>query len=128
MQRLVITDSDEEGFLTVGLFDILRLLGPLVANTTWEVSNLEILGNAETEELYRLSDTRDRVSGDRLVQFSRLCGQIIDGTFAGYREHSDHPWIVIISVDSSAYDIETDDKQVIRKITSGFRDVTSYPE
>jgi hypothetical protein len=123
MRGLTIMDKDKDGFLTGGLADILRLSEVRARQSEWEVSDLECLGLSETHELYRAVEMRVRLNGDRLLSLIGDCSQVIDGTFKGYEHGDEEPWVIIRAVDSSAYDIESDDDNLLSRIRQSFKEV-----
>ena len=127
MYGVAITDQSQEGFLEIDLIDILCLLGSLVKNSEWELSGVECAGGNAADDLHRLSDSSARVPGRSLLRLAADVTQIIDGLFKGYRNGENHPWIVVRAVDSSAYDVESEDKEVLARVRKYFRNVTDLP-
>jgi hypothetical protein len=78
-------------------------------------------GEAALEELAR---SGARVAGTRLIEIARDVRQIIWGEFKGYADGAvDEPWIVIVAVDSSWFEIHSDDEAVLARIRKAFKDV-----
>ena len=125
MRGISITDSTPDGsVLTVDLVDILRLLGPLAIQTEWEVADVESVGGASARELERLAEAGTRVPGQTLLSLVDGVTQIIDGKFAGYRDGEDQPWIIVRAVDSSAFDVESEDEAIVSALKRQFKSVT----
>jgi hypothetical protein len=128
MRGLTITESTPDGrFLAADLIDILRLLGSRGMNAEWEISGVECAGGAAADELHRRGEARDRVPGGTLLKLAAEVTQVIDGVFAGYRSGETHPWVVIRAVDSSAYDVKSDDEAVLARIRQRFPNAAELP-
>ena len=127
MYGVTILDKSEDGFLTVTLEDILRLLGRRAEESVWTISDLETLENAGGDILQKVSDRGTPVHGTELLQLAAARPEIIDGTFKGYEDGEDKPWIVIHAVDSSAYDVETNDERLVDQLRKRFKNVVDIP-
>jgi hypothetical protein len=127
MRGITITDSSPDGgMLAVDLIDLLRLLGTTALDTEWEISGGESVGGAAAEELQRLVDAGTRVPGPTLLALAGAVGQVIDGRFAGYRDGEQRPWIIIRAVDSTAYDVQSDDESVLARMKQRFQSVAEF--
>ncbi|NEP46579.1 MAG: hypothetical protein F6K35_48255, partial [Okeania sp. SIO2H7] len=70
MRGITISDRQpNNNTLAVNLADILQLLGPQLASTEWEISDIECLGTESDvasatlrDRLHQLADTQTRVS------------------------------------------------------------------
>jgi hypothetical protein len=128
MRGLTITARTPDGrFLATDLIDILRLLGSQGVDAEWEIAGVECVGAAAADELHRLSEARSRVSGETLLKLASEVTQVIDGVFTGYRDGASHPWVVVRAVDSSAYDVESDDEAVLARVRQHFPTVAELP-
>jgi hypothetical protein len=127
MFGVTIMDRDPNGVLTLDLKDILRLMGREAQAAEWLVSDVEVLDGEAARELEYLADRRLRIPGQVLVRLSEQIGQVINGCFQAYREHTDKPWIVIRAVDSSAFDIQTDSEVLVTQIRQQFKNVVDLP-
>ena len=127
MHGITITDYTDDNLLAVDLVDIFRLLGSEVEDTEWELSEVESVGNTAADELHRLAGTKARVPGQTMLQLAAGVTQIIDGVFTGYRGGQDQPWIIIEAVDSSAYDVQSEDEAVLARIRQRFNHVADLP-
>lgn len=63
-----------------------------------------------------------------LLQLAASITQVIDGLFEGYDQGAPKPWIIMEAVDSSAFDIQTEDEDVLAKIREHFKEVSVLPE
>jgi hypothetical protein len=127
MQGVTIRDVDERNVLTFDLRDILRLLGTAGTKSTWEVEGLECVG-PEADRFLERSNAPLRIDGLSLLRLSETVDQVIDGTFRGFRhQNDDQPWIVVSAVDSSAYDVQTNDARVLDLMRRSFKLVVPIP-
>ena len=124
MRGVTITDS-KNNFLKVDLVDILQLLGSQAENSEWEISDVECVGSA-ADALHKLSDSKTRVPGHTLLQMAAHLTQVIDGEFIGCGEGEKQPWIIVRAVDSSAYDVQSEDEDVLAQIRCRFKEVTDF--
>jgi hypothetical protein len=53
--------------------------------------------------------------------------QIIDGEFTGYLKGDESPWITIRAVDSTAFDVESEDETVLARMQQHFKSVVDMP-
>lgn len=127
MHGITISDStDDQRMLTVDLIDILRLLGPSATDSEWLISGVECAGGAAAEDLHRLADQPARIPGGKLLSLATGVTQVIDGIFTGYRNGETQPWITIRAVDSSAFDVQSDDEEALARMKRHFRNVTAF--
>ena len=105
--------------------DILQLLGLQAVNSEWEISDVECVG-AVADSLHKLSDSKARVPGHILLQMAAHLTQVIDGEFIGYGEGEKQPWIIVRAVDSSAYDVQSEDEDVLAQIRCRFKEVADF--
>lgn len=124
MPGVTITDRKDGNVLAVDLVDILHQIGSLAEESEWEISEVECLGTA-ADKLHQLADTNVRIPGDILLQLAANLIQVIDGVFIGYRNRESQPWIVIEAVDSSAYDVESEDEAVLEQMRQHFKQVVN---
>lgn len=127
MRGITISDLNDQNVLTVDLVDVLRLLGDVLVQTRWKLSGVEALGGSAAEKLQRLSDAQGEVSGQTLLELAAEVDQVVDGEFQGFRGNDLSPWIVIRAVDSSSYDVLTDDHRIVEQIRGRFSTVSEIP-
>jgi hypothetical protein len=127
MHGITISDStDDQQMLAVDLVDILRVLGPSAVDSEWQISGVECAGGAAAEKLHQLADRRARGSGRELLSLAAGATQVIEGVFAGYHKGEARPWITIRAVDSSAFDVQSDDEDALARLKQHFRNVTEF--
>jgi len=125
MKGITISDS-ANNLLTFDLIDILNLVGDKAIISTWALSGVEAIGKS-AKELHHISDIHLIISGSLLCEIASNIQQTIDGCFMGYIDRKASPWIIIRAVDSSAFDVETDDTTTLNKIRKHFREVDDLP-
>ena len=126
MRGVTIRDRGVDNTLSLDLIDILNILGPRADNTFWLVEGAESTGPL-SGVLHRLSDLGTKVTTARLREIASDVIQVIDGVFTGYSVEKSEPWIIIRAVDSSAYDVETDDNDILSKVQGSFNEVYPIP-
>ncbi|MDQ0455045.1 hypothetical protein [Rhizobium paknamense] len=132
MARLRVYDISD-GFLAIQLMDVLRLLAPRSLQATWVISSVksskpglewfEATGEGG-EQLEALAANNACLSGSDLACLAENTRQVIWGEFtARNSEQPGNPWVIIRAVDSTFYEIETDDETVLTTITSSYKDI-----
>lgn len=149
--QLWINDEvPEEGALAFDLRHVLRALGSEPLDWTWTVSGVgewkgglsygtrkELHYNEEVmatgvggTELEAVAATSSRIKGRRLLEIADRTDQVIWGEFSGFRQdEADLPWIRIIAVDSSWFEVICEDRALLERVASAFSDtsLTSPP-
>jgi len=123
MKQLTIADKTADGVLSFDLRDIIRCLGAPAMESYWEIGQVECLG-AGADAFYKQARQAARLSGRSLLRLADHVDQVIDGEFRGYRNVADRePWVIVRAVDSSAYDIESDDDAALNMLRRRFKEV-----
>lgn len=129
MKGITIRDIDpERGVLAFDLHDILELLGEKGLVSQWEVRAVEVASGVAATRLERLADEESVVDGNELLSLARAVNQVVDGEFKGTLPGEAKPWVIVRAVDSSAYDVETDDKRLLDGIRRRFSVVDDIPQ
>ena len=80
-------------------------------------------------EFEALAQSGERISGRRFAKLSERTRQVVWGKFIGYEDpSSQNPWIVIVSDDSTWFEVQSTDEAALSRLEIGFRDVRSVPE
>src|SRR5262249_35592246 len=116
---IVVIDDKDAGVLTVDIIDILQVLGSRGQNAMWRIFNIECVGPA-TEDVDLLSERGEWISGRRLSELAAGLQQTIDGTFVASSKPGDALWVTIRAIDSTCFEVESDDEDVLRKIRARF--------
>ena len=124
MPGITIADC-QDGILTVDLATILHLLGSQVENSEWIVFDLECRG-AAADRLHQVADTETRISGQTLLQLAGHLTQVIDGVFEGYQQGESSPWAIVQAIDSSAYEVESNDRAALLRLKQHFKAVRDW--
>ena len=127
MIGVTIQDVDDRNVLAVDLKDILDIAGVRALRSRWLLSEVQAGGTEAAEELQRLSDTGKFIEGDRILDLSKQVWQVIDGKFQGFDYGSANPWIIVIAVDSTAYDVVTEERNLIDTLKARFEKVHDLP-
>jgi len=122
------------GALAFDLREILAALGPRAYTTYWTASDvaspaqaLDATGDGAVA-LEELALSGQRTTGAHLIDIVRTVSQIIWGEFSGCSDKAAaEPWIVIVAVDSSWFEVRSDDAAALARIRSAFKDVRSAP-
>lgn len=129
MAGVTILDRTESGDrLAFDLLDVLQEISSELGKTMWRMEQVECFGEA-SGELHSLSIAREYVPGTVLLELASKIYQVIDGEFYGYKKESNNKaWIIIRAVDSSAFDVECEDREVLERYRTRFRHVADISE
>jgi hypothetical protein len=122
---VTIHDS-KNNLLSFDLIDILNTVGEKTARSRWRISDVEASGNSALR-LLELCDKKIEISGVELIGIASDLVQVISGRFEAYLD-AEEPWLIVRAVDSSEYDVESDDPSVFKKLRQRFSEITVMPE
>lgn len=133
MTTLRVYDLKDQ-VLALDLRDLLRLLAPRSFEARWVVSTVksskpghewfEATGEGGERLEGLAQDDGGQLSGSDLAALAENTRQVIWGEFVGSAPtQSDKPWVIIRAVDSTFYEIISDDDAVLNKISSTYKDV-----
>jgi hypothetical protein len=135
MATLRLYDFDN-GVLAVDLRHLLDLLAPRSLEATWTISPVRLFypNLARFEEdfeatgpggdkLELLMRARSRVSGIILAEEAHATRQVIWAEFTAILPEQEGIWVTIRAIDSTFYEVTTDDDGVLNKIKSTYKDV-----
>jgi len=123
MPTLTIHDTDPAGCLAFDLRDILAVLRPYAENADWEVDHADEDFRAtgkDTRPIRALVDSGERVSGKILSSLAEDIHQVIWGEFRAFKGSATTPWTIVRAIDSSYFEIETNDDEVVALIQQRF--------
>jgi len=130
MRGVVIRDGTEPGGtggLEFDLAEVLSALGPRVGESRWSSRNLSYVSRDETNiDTLDAAAAGSSVAGNDLVKALTQLLQVTDGEFQGFSEGS-APWVVIRAVDSSWWEVLSDDPSTLQAIRNRFRVVHDLP-
>ena len=132
MNKLIIRDGiNKNGFLTVTLFKILQILEESGSATKWQICGVheygdqfEVVGEV-AKEFEKLRNRKTLLEIEKLKSLSKKEHQLIWAEFRGFKEMSGVPAFIIRAVDSSWFDVATDDKMIMEKLVLAFEDTTT---
>jgi hypothetical protein len=132
MRGVKIRDGTEvggHGGLDFDLAKVLAALGRAAGKSRWSCSDLNFVSKDDKvlPLLERASSVGQPVSGRELIESADQVQQVIDGQFTGVDEEGD-AWVVIRAVDSSWWEVWSDNQWVHDAILAHFRVVESIPE
>ncbi|GES53735.1 hypothetical protein Rhsp01_63510 [Rhizobium sp. NBRC 114257] len=132
MATLRIYDLREH-VLALDLRDLLRILAPQSLEASWIVSTVksskpgyewfEATGEGG-EQLERLAQDNSQLSGSDLAALAENTRQVIWGEFIGLAStRLDKAWVIIRAIDSTYYEVASEDETVLNKIGFAYKDV-----
>jgi hypothetical protein len=128
MTTLKIHDADPASHSAFGLKDILALLRPRSDNAEWEIDHADEEFWATGEDIRgieALAGSGQRVSGEALSSLVDGLHQVIWGEFKAFDGSATNPWVIVRAIDSSNFEIETDDDVVVDLVRRHFNNVQS---
>lgn len=125
MNAVRIDDTaPDRNVLDVDLRDVLEVLGPRAAASTWRAPDVWAIGYP-ADPFEALSEDAP-IPGAELKRLADAARQVVDGVFTGYDPGADQPWIIVEAVDSTFYVVRSGDEAVLDAIRHAFRDVVPY--
>jgi hypothetical protein len=131
MRGVIIRDGTGPGGpggLQFDLAEVLRALGERVTRSRWRGRGLWYVSRDEEdiETLERLG-AGELVAGHELVAILPRLMQVIDGEFEGIAAGGELPWVVVRAVDSSWWEVLSDEPEVLEAIRLSFHAVEELP-
>lgn len=125
MTYLTIQDSMPDGSrLAFDLRHVLSAIGDRGIGSEWRLSGFEGSGGDALQSLEQLADSGRSIHWDDFVRLADGVVQVIDGVFTAFLPGEGGPWLTVRAVDGSAFDVETADEEVLRRIRRSFHDVS----
>lgn len=118
--------KEQGGYLSFDLIDILRVMGERVIDAQWRCRFVECIGE-NAGELHEISDRGVSIPGGEIMRIAAGISQTIDGDFEARVGEAENPWLVIKAIDSSLFEVWSDDLDLLRKIRETFRQVSDSP-
>jgi hypothetical protein len=131
MHAILIRDGTEPGArggLEFDLAEVLAALGDRVATSRWRGRGLFYVSRDEQdiESLERLGVGEDISGVDLLAALPRLL-QVIDGEFEATSAAGEVPWVIVRAVDSSWWEIRSEEPRILEALRASFRVVENLP-
>lgn len=124
MRGITISDRDESGErLGFDLRDILDIVFRHRPELVWSISGVEAIGDVQPLEE---AAARGPIGTDELRRLAVRLRQTIDGLFVGTDVEHGQRVAVIRAVDSSSFDVESNDPELLKELRNRFRQVVEY--
>lgn len=127
MMNAIKLDPWPEGGSRIDVRDILRALRSDALRSWWSVTGVVAFGEAvdahgdRAEELDDLFASGERISGSTFQQIADAVTQIIWGQFNAFRTNeATEPWLIIAAIDSSYFEVCSDEASVIERMRTTF--------
>ncbi|MCP1539620.1 hypothetical protein [Methylorubrum extorquens] len=118
------------GMLDFDLRHVLAALGAQAIACSWIVSGVAAYDEAfdatgeQVRRLEELAASGRRIKGDRLRDLADGTQQVIWGEFQAYADaNAAVPVLIVRAIDSSYYEVATNDPRVLQNLRAAFRDV-----
>jgi hypothetical protein len=132
MPTLEIHDTlEDRSFLAVDLRHIITALKHRAAEADWEIGavtshaeGLWAVGDEDAvQKLETMAALGGRVPGQTFAAVANNIHQVVWGEFRAFDHAALSPWVVIRAIDSTFYEVYSEDLGVIESIRSTFTDV-----
>ena len=132
MPKIIIRDGtgpNEGNCLSFDLAQVLAALGPHAISSYWSYRDLWFVSHDDQEvpELEQDSEAMHLLSGHDLMAATDRILQVIDGEFAAFDDEQNKPWVIVRAVDSSFWEVESPDANVVAAVRGCFRSVEDNP-
>ena len=115
------------GCLDFDLAEVLEALGTRAAQSYWRAEHLDCFGDGYAE-FVALCEAGALIPGAQLRRLADTIVQVIDGDFTGTEPEAEGPWIIVKAVDSSWWEVWTDDAGAFASLRQRFRAVADIRE
>ena len=127
MPGITINDLSPDGrYLGFDVREILDVIRDLLPGSRWQIRGLECSGDS-APELHAVSDTDAELGGLQLCALVDGVSQTIEGSFFGVLPGETQDRIVIRAVDSTCFDVECTDENVLARYRERFRRIEDFP-
>ena len=113
--------------LSFDLRDILTAVGEPVLSSSWRCRDLcyTAVRDGKFDEF---REARRRLTGEEMIQFADGIHQTIDGRFEAHSEGvAKRPWLVILAVDSSWFEVWSSKHEILKRVRARFEQVSDLP-
>ena len=121
-----LVPGERGGYLSFDLIDILRLTGSRGIDAQWRCRFVECTGET-AGQLYEISERGVSISGEELMKIASGLIQTIDGDFEAREGEAENAWLVIKAIDSSLFEVWSDDLELLRRVRKTFQQVSDLP-
>jgi len=124
MIKLKINPPVGGGGLGFDLRDLLPLLGPRAVSSSWLVSDLNYVSRDDKSIPAFQGLEEDKIPGPDIIGALPNLLQVIDGVFKAYEnKNAGEPWVVLRAVDSSWWEVCTQDRTIVQAVRHRFENV-----
>jgi hypothetical protein len=116
-------DLHDGHYLAFDLRDILTALGPRVGKSQWRCDVEECISIEGIEYLEEKYNVSTPIPGKTLIELANITRRMIDGTFQAFDSNADLPWVIIEAIDSSYWEVRTDDQAALESLRKKFHDI-----
>jgi hypothetical protein len=115
----------ENGGLTFDLRDILTALGPPALASEWRVraDAFSYTADVDVPIFESRRQTSAWIDGVAFAEAAQAVIQVIEGVFEGRRPGDTVPWLTLRAVDSSWWEVYSDDPSPLEALKRTFKDV-----
>ena len=127
--RLVIRDgvTTGGGCLSFDLQDVLAALGVRASTSGWYARHLNYISNDDRDvAVMQAMASGTVVNGRDVMAGIEQLSQVIGGEFVATDPGCELPWVIVRAVDSSWWEVVSDDAEVLEVIRKRFRDVEEH--
>jgi hypothetical protein len=112
------------GILSFDLRDILAAIGEPVRLSQWRCHDLRYTAEKDGK-FYEFRERLRRCNGQDMIEFAAGVHQTIDGRFSAKSSGAaKKPWLIILAVDSSWFEVWSTKPQVIARLAERFAKVS----
>jgi len=128
MLGIKIKDSKTSGgggsFLSFDLRDILAAIGEPAFISHWRCRDLCYTATGG-EKFTEIREARRKLSGEEMMRFASEIHQTIDGRFEAHNGGgAKKPWLIILAVDSSWFEVWCSKREVLERVRTSFEKVS----
>ncbi len=114
----------------ISLLQLLELVGSArVLESQWIIRYADSAGEPQAaHELNEFSDSEIRFPGSTLQRLVSKGVQLIDGELSAYEADKDNAWLILRAVDSTHWDVESQDVALLARLKEAIPDAEPLPK
>lgn len=113
--------------LSFDLIDLLEILGGDAVKSQWVCKVDDYITKEDIPDFWEDFGDPLEISGAKLMELAKNTRQIIDGSFAAFYPNEALPWITINAIDSSYWEISSENVNIIKRFEKHFSKVEYLP-
>jgi len=106
----------------IDLKEILEIIGEAGKSSQWKISGAECFGDS-AEKTHEISDNGKEISDKEFYKLVSNIYQTLDGTFQAFKIDENLTWLLIRSIRGDEFDIETEDRELLKKFRDSLQNV-----